>query len=170
MHDKNNHPDLAELEALRTGEASAATEAHVRDCAECRAAIEELCALGARLAAAGQVRAGAVPAEADRAVLAAIAGQAARIRSGRRRWLSWAGAAAAAALLAAGLWALARPASDRPRLGAGADIVDAYLMDRALRSGRPAPKDWDLNRDGRVDRLDVDALARKAVRVSREGA
>jgi predicted anti-sigma-YlaC factor YlaD len=171
MSDQDQHPDLAELEALRTGEAAAETERHVRDCAECRALLEELGALGARVAAAAAPRAGLLPPEADRAVLAGIAGRAAQIRARRRPRLGWAAAAAAAAaLLAAGLWASSRPASDGPRLGATADIVDAYLMDRALRAGRPAPRAWDLNRDGRVDRLDVEALARKAVRVSREGA
>ena len=177
MSDERRHPDLAELEALRTGEASPETESHVRDCPECRGALEELCALGARIQAAAAPPPARVRPETDRAVLAGIADQAARIRISRRRWMTWAAAAAAVLVLAVGTWTFvdrtkpghAAQAAAEIRTGAGADIVDAYLMDRWLRSGRTAPAEWDLNRDGRVDRRDVEALKHKVVAVSQEG-
>ena len=50
------------------------------------------------------------------------------------------------------------------------DILDAYELARALRTGRPGLKHWDFNRDGRVDHADVDVIARRAVSVSRGGA
>lgn len=49
------------------------------------------------------------------------------------------------------------------------DIVDAYLMARRLGRGQGAPKGWDQNRDGRVDRRDVEAVALSAVALNKEG-
>ena len=48
------------------------------------------------------------------------------------------------------------------------DIVDAYLMARSLERGR-SERTWDRNRDGRVDRGDVDRIAFAAVSLRRRG-
>ncbi len=48
------------------------------------------------------------------------------------------------------------------------DIVDAYLMARALERGR-SERGWDRNRDGKVDRGDVDRIAFAAVSLRRGG-
>jgi hypothetical protein len=139
-------------------------------------------ALGARLSEALRSPEPAVPVpeSADRAVRAHAGQRAAEIsrelvRRRVRLWPVW--AAAAALLLAAGAWGLvgrrlgdAPPAREPLRAdvdGSGSvDIVDAYLLARRLEpSGRADPA-WDLNRDGRVDRADVDAVARIAVAVT----
>ncbi len=95
-----------------------------------------------------------VPEAVDRAVLAA----ARRVRRWRR--LAPLGAIAAALLLGLGVLALRRP--PRPL-----DIVDAYRLALRLERGEPVEGTWDRNGDGRVDRADVEAIARAAVRVGK---
>jgi hypothetical protein len=48
------------------------------------------------------------------------------------------------------------------------DIVDAYLMARSIERGR-SERAWDRNRDGRVDRGDVDRIAFAVVSLRRGG-
>ncbi len=48
------------------------------------------------------------------------------------------------------------------------DIVDAYLMARSLERGR-SERAWDSNRDGKVDRSEVDRIAFAAVSLHRGG-
>jgi hypothetical protein len=48
------------------------------------------------------------------------------------------------------------------------DIVDAYLMARSIERGR-TERAWDKNRDGKVDRGDVDRIAFAAVSLRRGG-
>jgi hypothetical protein len=108
--------------------------------------------------------------------------------AGRRRWwlaARWAGAglATAAALALAGRIYLAhpgtRPAASPARQIARAgdidgngrvDIVDAYVVARAIAHHGPLERGWDVNGDGVVDQKDVDLIARMAVRVSPEAA
>lgn len=87
---------------------------------------------------------------------------------------SWAGAgwwaAAAAVIVAAGLtlflfkpgappsWA----AEDIDRNGR-IDVLDAFALARLLQTRQTGP--FDFNHDGRVDRLDVDVVATRAVRL-----
>jgi hypothetical protein len=77
-------------------------------------------------------------------------------------------AAAAVALAALGLWRW-NHAAPAPLAAGPADavtILDAFTLARLLRDGqRPGPA-WDANLDGVVDARDVDALARRAVRLS----
>ncbi len=117
-----------------------------------------------------------IPADVDRAMRRMIAGRAAEVRrtlAARRRFRpTWVAAAAAALLAGAGVWAAlalrSRPArGDLDRSGS-VDIVDAYLLARRLESGEESAPEWDVNRDGRVDRADVDDLARRAVSLGRE--
>ena len=50
-----------------------------------------------------------------------------------------------------------------------ADIVDAYLLERRIESGAKLDPSADYNGDGRVDRADVEALARRIVAVRKDG-
>jgi len=225
------HPDLAEIEAVRTGEAAPGVAEHVRACYECRAALDELGGIAGSVKAAAAAQRIEFPAGVDEAVSAAIDQRVRAITSGRLRLrvIRWAAplAAAATVLLAVGLWtastshrkapagdgsrsrqarrevalltegaadaphAASTPAtaaagfeaeqkkpSDAKRLspatdidGNGSiDIVDAYLIARAVRGGGRLERRWDINRDGKVDGRDVDAVARRAVSVGRGGA
>ncbi|MBI5725459.1 MAG: hypothetical protein HZA50_15995 [Planctomycetes bacterium] len=184
MSEIERHPDLAELDGLRTCEASRETAAHVRSCPTCQAALDEISALNSRVQASYALPSGQVSAGTDRAVLAAIAARAKQIHAARHRWLVWAsGAAAAAALIiAVFVWNLpnrskqadqAPSASYAEAVNKAAnverkfDIVDVYLMDRRLKTGGGEfSAAWDYNNDGRVDWRDVDALARKVVAVN----
>ncbi|HOX08102.1 MAG TPA: hypothetical protein PK280_17025 [Planctomycetota bacterium] len=130
-------------------------------------------ALGADLRRALRPEAAEPPARVDAAVAEMIRTRSGEVRrqlaAGRtRRWPVWA-AAAAALLLAAGVWTAAVMGR-----GAGArrpDIIDAYLLERRIESGARLDAASDQNGDGRVDRADVEALARRAVEVRRkEGA
>jgi hypothetical protein len=47
------------------------------------------------------------------------------------------------------------------------DILDALALARSIESGRRTRSDWDINADGRVDRLDVDVIAMAAVSINR---
>jgi hypothetical protein len=133
--------------------------------------------LGQRLRAELQPPAAEPPARVDDAVAAVIRLRSAEVRRAlaarrRRYWPAW--AAAAALVLAAGGWGLfsLHRAPRRPGDidGSGTvDIVDAYLLSRQLGpAGRIEPA-WDVNRDGRVDRADIDAVARIAVAVGPGG-
>lgn len=189
MTEKDRHPDLAELDALRTGEGTAETAGHVRQCEQCRQAMEEIDGLSAAISESYSPPAWRVPAEADRAVLAAIAGRAQQIRGRKYRWLAWttaaASAAAAAFIIAVFAWNSPSKIAPVQQLSHEAcnesapqavhkaasvdkhfDIVDAYMLDRRLRSGGVESAAWDVNNDGKVDSRDVDALARQAVAVN----
>lgn len=119
-----------------------------------------------------------VPASIDRLILSAVgAGIARRRRS--HRIIRWAGAAAAAAALAIGLRvALVRPsATSGPVALVGdvngdgkVDILDAYVVARAIHDhGRLNPA-WDVNRDGVVDEKDVDWIVNSSVSIGPGGA
>ena len=45
------------------------------------------------------------------------------------------------------------------------DILDAFALARHLKRGRLVEADLDINQDGRLDRVDVDAVAMAAVRL-----
>ena len=178
----DRHPDVTDLDLARTGEAEPWVRAHLESCAACRETLHALETLAGGLRA--EAPANAAPlASADRAVADMIRRRAEEIGRGRRsrnRVLlpSWAGRAAAAALVAglAGLWlshALRTRSAAMARAdvtGDGAvDILDAYAVASRVASGAPAPGGWDLNRDGRVDDTDVRLVAARAVRLERSG-
>ena len=113
----------------------------------------------------------AVPPHVDEALLA-------RARQGfaRRRRLTtalrWgaAGVAAAAIVLAVVIWpglrsgALSREDID----GNGrVNIVDALVLAQGIETPDAVKKEWDVNGDGRVDRVDVDTVAMAAVSLKR---
>lgn len=105
------------------------------------------------------------PAVGD-AIRQAAAKRLAAVRSQRRlrRWIpAWAAAAAAVLLLI-----IAPPAQNRreaARLRQTITILDAFSLARQLKANNLPGREWDYNADGVVDRRDVDALARAAVRL-----
>jgi len=72
--------------------------------------------------------------------------------------------AAAAVLL---IWLVVRPGAVREDLDGNGrvDVLDAFLLARALRDGGNLEKAWDLDHDGRVDRHDVDLVLERARRL-----
>lgn len=117
-----------------------------------------------------------VPPSLDDAILGA-----ARREFGRRRrlrlvarWIS-VGAAAAAAI-ALMLWLPGTPSHRKAGSGTMVQapvptgqvtILDAFSLARAIEAGTAVRPEWDANRDGVVDRRDVDTLAAAAVRLDR---
>ena len=135
----DGHLDLLALDAVRAGDATPEQRAHAELCAECRATLEGFRNLAARLTPAPID----VPAEVTRKILRP-----------RRAWRPIA-AAAAALLIAVGIWFVVRPRK--------IDIVDAYSVALRLRNGQSVEASWDLNGDGKVDAKDVDEIARRSV-------
>jgi len=181
-HDRDEHPDLADLDALRTGEADGAIREHVDGCARCAetlAALEDDARTWASRLGNADLDA---PEETDRKALDAILVEASRIRRTSRRTgllIRISAAAAAVLLFGVGLSMIGEPRDDAGvpvidsvgRLdvdGSGAvDIVDAYHVARRLRRDEDAPAAWDVNDDGAVNDDDVRTIAMRAVTVSR---
>lgn len=157
-----SHPDLAALEALRTGEAAPAEAAHVAGCPDCRAAVEDLRDLAGRLAHLPTPRLD-VPVSVKAQVLSRV-----------RRGIFLRRIASAAAVLLAGaiLWSATRatPQPDDLDRSGRVDILDAYLLARRIQTGGSLDPSWDLNGDGVVDRRDVDEIARRSVALGRRGS
>ncbi len=88
-----------------------------------------------------------------------------------RSW-RWAAAAAAVALLAV-VWMPGRRSAQPPvpmaslpgdvDASGNIDILDAFTLARHTRDRQPVNPIHDLNGDGRIDQLDIDAIAAKAV-------
>ncbi|MBN1345320.1 MAG: hypothetical protein JXQ73_21690 [Phycisphaerae bacterium] len=126
-----------------------------------------------------------VAADADRAIFDMATRHFAVIRRRRmilRRVAATLGAAASAAAILLVVWVghtwhEASPASPKnvpvkvatiqndPTAHRRPDIRDAFRLARDLESGRQPQPRWDLNRDGKVDRADVDAIAMAAVKL-----
>ena len=88
----------------------------------------------------------------------------------------WAAVAAAALLVITGGWwwiTQHRPADDPPTLARRADvdasgtvdILDAFHLARHIEAGSRLQLQWDMTGDRRVDRDDVDHIAKEAVRL-----
>lgn len=126
---------------------------------------------------------GEPPREVDERALAAAHAELAdldrskRHRSWPRSW--WPVAAAAALLVALGLWRVFAPAPAPARVLAATDIdrngrvdvLDAFALARALQVHETQPKPelplaWDVDGDGRVDARDVERVVQDAVKVS----
>jgi len=126
---------------------------------------------------------GAVPPQIDRTIL----DQARRRLAKPRRIIlriRWAGGiAAAAAVIALGVFLYQGPTSPNHPSAAiqqsaaaerradidgngRVDILDAFRLARSVESRGPTAADWDINNDGRIDRDDIDAVAFAAVRLS----
>ncbi len=138
------HPDLADLEAARTGEAPADVDAHVRACEECRRMVAELATCARALAPVPPPV--PEPIEARRALLA---------------------------LGILRVWAPGKADRSAPALVADVDgngvvdIRDAFLIARALRSTAAPPSRFDVNGDRVVDERDVELAAHAAVALGR---
>jgi len=180
---EEQHPDLAEIEALRTGESTDSTEAHVRSCSPCQRILDELSALSED-ATANRPSIPTVPESADLAVRNIIARRSNEIRwrrsharfVGRPAWA----AAAAVVIVFLSIWMMSPHqreflststssalSGDVDRSGE-VDIVDAYLMAVGLEAGVRIPRNWDLNDDGSIDRQDIVVVTESAVAVVEE--
>ncbi len=172
-----NRPDDIDFELVRTGEADPETEARVRAWPGHEAEIARLEALAEAGRQAYPEADREVSPEVDAALRAAMGAAARRGRRTRRlRRLLTAGAPVAAAAgrrvavviqesrrAPEGTPPASQPAARGDLEGDGRfDILDAYLLSRALRTGTVRPE-WDVTGDARVDATDVDALARGAV-------
>jgi len=128
--------------------------------------------------------AGSVPPEVDKAILDQARRRLAKPRPLVLR-LRWAGGIAAAAVVALGVFLYHgsaphnHPSSIINHQSAAAeqrpididgngrvDILDAFRLAKGLESRGPTAAEWDVNKDGRVDRDDVDTVALAAVRVN----
>lgn len=121
-----------------------------------------------------------VPGRVDRAI--AEAARTHLTRPARKLWwLKWTVPATAAAVIALAcvLWTgqgpaphpmadivASAPATDIDRNGK-VDILDALKLARHVESAPSADRAWDINGDGAVDNLDVDAVAFAAVRLDK---
>ena len=114
-----------------------------------------------------------VPPAVDDAVLSRARERFAEIRRRRSRaktvwWMSAAACFVALALLAGSLINTPRfERADVDRSGR-VDILDALVLARRIQQGTAAG--FDLNRDGVVDKRDVDFVAAQAVRLRKESA
>jgi hypothetical protein len=165
------HLDLVALDLLRRGEGSDEDRPHADACAQCRAGLADLRTLAAGL----QEQLGAAPVVPDtieRKILWLAQAEAARVRGLRRGGVRRVAEAPATrwAVAAALLLAFAVLVTQRPVPLAGdvngdrrVDILDAFQLSRAVAAGAPRRASWDMDADGRIDRADVDAIARTAV-------
>ena len=127
----------------------------------------------ARLRYDAQRMAVLVPQAVDEAVLSRAQKRFAEIRRRRSRakkvwWMSAAACFAALALLAGSLINAPRfERADVDRNGR-VDILDAFALARCIQQGTAGG--FDLNRDGVVDKLDINLVAAQAVRLRKESA
>jgi len=164
----DSHPDLAELEALRTGEASPETARHVDECPACRAVFHDIESLAGEVADANLMPAIEVPEAIDRRMRMLARTRAAEVRSGidraerRRRFFTplraIAGAAVAAAVVvAAGVFTMTghrppEPVAERAPAAASLAKTDA------------AADAMDIDSNGTVDIVDAYLMSRKVKR------
>jgi anti-sigma-K factor RskA len=161
--DHADRPDLAELDAFRTGEARAEVRSHVEGCERCRRVVRELGVLAGEINAVLHVPEIDVPADVDgrlRAMArarAAVVRSAARSADGKRTrsrraiYFSWPGwvAAAATVLIAVGV---ATSVRRREAPGVASRLADADAIDTAVT--------MDIDRDGTIDIVDAYLMSR----------
>ena len=192
MSDGDAHPDWVRLDAVRAGEpVDPADAAHVATCGRCRSAVSELGSAATDLKLLHEPARGVAQQRDDR-ILRMARERSAQVREAgtdRRRsmrtagvWVAVAGLALTAALLGARrdqfhdmrrLVQVAPGPPIAPAVSASvADldgdgrvtVLDALILSRAVEAGRRDAA-FDVNRDGRVDEDDVNAVLALAVSV-----
>jgi hypothetical protein len=123
-----------------------------------------------------------VPREVDDEILFAAKEQ---LGNTRRAW-QWGlvGVIAATIALVFGIELIMQPRRPAPRtepyvrspapaimcedidLSGRVDILDAFLLARRIETGSGTRPEWDVNKDGRINKADVDAVALTAVRLN----
>ena len=183
MNKKSDHPDLAEIDAVRTGEASAETVVHVESCERCGRLLAELRSL-ANDAGPHAAEGTRIPHRVDDAVLTIIEKRVTEIqwrRPSRINFISkpiWAAAAAIVIIfLSLFMFTERSPQMDAVRVakvrgdmdGSGmVDVVDAYLMALQMDANTGKSDGMDFNSDGLVDDSDVRDVMRQVVAVVEE--
>jgi len=192
MSDGEAHPHWVRLDAVRAGEpVDPADVAHVATCSQCRSAISELASTAADLKLLHEP-ARAVAQQRDDRILRMARARIAQVRgvgTDRRRsmrtagvWVAVAGLALTAALLGArrdqfhDMRRLVQVAPGPPIAPAVSTsvadldgdgrvtVLDALILARSVEAGRRDAA-FDVNRDGRVDEDDVNAVLALAVSV-----
>jgi hypothetical protein len=149
----HRHLDLLDLDAHRAGEPlDASARAHLAWCGECQRALGELQALAAKIATPPPPA--VVPPQREAAILAMAARRAALARAAHRRRSRLAPAIrwSAAALLVLAIGALS--------VRRGEDVRQAQLAAAPAARATLTVAQADLNGDGRVDVIDAFVLAR----------
>jgi hypothetical protein len=119
-----------------------------------------------------------VPPSVDEQILINAKAQLFKIRKRRSRVravLQWTALAASIVALACIVQLTTRPrtaqfAREDLNRDRRVDILDAFDLARAIKSGKPVPAAVDLNSDGRIDALDVEIIARRSVGIQKGGA
>ena len=112
----------------------------------------------------------AIPGAMDEAILRASRSHLAR-RSSRTLVLRIGALVTAAAAMIVIVLHLHQPSNDAPQptvamqSSTSVNIVDALKLARRIRAGQPDSTHDDINRDGRIDQSDVDAIAMAAVQL-----
>lgn len=174
-------PEDAELSLLLDGRAAEAPalESHLARCPRCRGRLEALRRSDAALREAAAVTEVPVPAGLRGRFRELLRTE----RAARRRpartgvlYVFSSAAAAAAVLIAVGLFVARGPRDSGVRAGAmdvdksgAVDIVDAYLMSRRIEKQGVVPSSWDFDLDGQVGEGDVRTVARRAVALAEGG-
>jgi len=170
----SDHLTSSQLDAVRTGEGSAADRSHLVGCASCRASLKELRALAEAFRDITAEPVGLAPKTEARILWhARKRARAARIRPSWRRALpAWAAAASIVLALATSFY-VAKHGGSHGTLAAAdvdhngiIDIRDVLLLAEAIQAGSETTPRYDLNGDGVIDQRDVDAIAARAVSLS----
>src|SRR5215470_7511508 len=193
MAEVDGHLDLLRLEALRSGAPVEPDDAvHAASCPRCQSAVVELAAIAAGLQRLHRPVREFAEARDDR-ILELARERAAQIRAdtpAARRWRSTAARWTVAVVAVLGLVSLLIARRERmqqphplvevapgPPVAPAASaavadldgdgrvtVLDALVLARAIEAGHPNPA-YDVNRDGRVDDDDVNAVLALAVSV-----
>jgi hypothetical protein len=109
-----------------------------------------------------------VPPAVDAAIETAARRRVAQVRRIRIVFRWGAPVAAAAAVVLVALWVRqARSPVFHP--SGQVTILDAFTLARQIKAGTKIDKSWDVNRDGVIDRADVELLANRAVQLPKGG-
>lgn len=178
----DTHPSWTDLDAVRTGEGTAAHDRHVETCPACRTTLLQLQQLRTEVAAAtpridvsADVDARILWTARKQARIARRSATPARRRVSGSRW-----AIAASLILALGTVAIwrrvevapvrvARVTSSDIDGNGKVDIRDAFMLAKAIDGGTDADLARAIDGDAAFDSEDVDRIARQAVALGRPG-
>ena len=190
------HPDIAELDAFRTGEAQVGTGKHLKSCKQCQKHYNELLGLNSSLKEIKFDKKLSGINKNNENILSFIKQRSDKIKKSRsqKRYIPqfvYAGSTVLAIFIVVSATSLFMQTpvkqkrsvpvyiskeavmtkslkSDFDQNGV-VDIIDAFKMFHSLDSQVKLSLKWDINNDGSVDKLDVNIIALKAVELNGEG-